>query len=270
MRMVGCVAIWAMALSMAGAAYAAEPTEGRGAPTNFILVGVGVAPDFLGSDHYVTLPYAAGFFFTPYADIAIIGPTARVDLLAPQTGRRFLAGPTFTYRFGRDGSESAAVDRLPDVDPSVEVGGFVGFRIGGLLDRRDGLTLNLDVAADVADGHGGYTLQPSVRYNARIGERIGASLGVSAVYASGSFMRSFFDVTPTGSVASGLAVFDADPGFYRIGANAGVTYDLTESFGLFGQAWVARLIGDAQDSPVVAREGDAFQVLGAAGLTYRF
>lgn len=248
---------------------APTPAPERG-PGNFVSLGAAVAPDYIGSDDFQVIPFAGFRYETGFAVIQSRGLSLEADILKPNYGGAFSAGPLVKYRFGRDDVESNAVDALPDVDASVEVGGFLSYAFSGVLNPFDSITFRVEGAADVADGHGGYVITPSVTYATPLSRRFFTFASVSADFGDEEFNDSYFSVTAAGSAASGLAQFDADSGLFRTGVAVGGTYMLTESWGLTGIASYSRLNNDAEDSPIVSVEGSADQFFGGGGLMYRF
>ena len=93
--------------------------------------------------------------------------------------------------------------------------------------------------------------------------------------AAASPVETYFSVTPAGSVASGLPVYNADGGWksWRLslfGAHT-LTGDLRHpGLSLFGVASYYRLKGDFSRSPIVSIAGDPNQYFAAIGLAYTF
>ncbi|MEM9723933.1 MAG: MipA/OmpV family protein [Pseudomonadota bacterium] len=258
-----------LALAGGGAAAVAQASDGTG-PQNFVALGVGFGPEYLGSEDGTVGPFFAGRYDAGPVIFESRGTSLAADLLGPRSGGAFSAGPLARYRFGRDDVDNAVVDRLADVDGAVELGLFASYAIRGLLDPADALAFRLEAAFDVSDGHDGAVVTPSVSYSAPITDRLRATVSVSADYGDDSFHEAFFGVDAAGSVASGLPGFDAEAGFYSAGVSFAANYAFTETWGVTGLISYSRLLGDAEDSPVVDLEGDANQVFGGLGVVYRF
>ncbi len=270
MKKLGWFGAALAALAM-GASAPAGAEEAAGPPLrNFVALGAGATPEYLGADSFRPIPFLAARYDAGFAVFALTGLSASVDFLGPQTGGALSAGPLARFNFGRDDVDDAAVDALPDVDPSIELGGFVAYRILGLAGRADSLSFRLDGVYDVADGHGGFIVTPSVGYSAPVTRRLRATLSVSASYGDESFSDAFFTVDAAGAAASGLDAFDAEAGFYKAGVSLSLNYALTREWGVTGVASYSRLIGDAADSSIVDDAGSANQFFFGGGIVYRF
>jgi hypothetical protein len=168
------------------------------------------------------------------------------------------AGPFLRYRFGRDDVEDALVDRLPDVDPAVELGAFLSLGTPVTIFGVEDPTLlsgRVALAQDVADGHGGLVGEISAGFTRPVTERFRLAGGVSATWSSEDYMEAYFGVTPAGSAASGLPVFSPGAALSFVGVNLAGTYSITESWSVSLIGGVGTLLGDAADSPVVADRG---------------
>lgn len=242
----------------------------RGAPPDFVALGVGITTDYLGSDDFQPIPFGGAKVSVPGADIYWRGLGLRADILSPATGGKFVGGIDGRFQFGRDDVDSAAVNALPEIDETFELGGFLGYRISGLVNPRDSITFGADALFDVGGAHDGFTIMPNVTYSTALSSRLRTNVSASAEYGSGNFMDTYFGITPEGASASGLDAFAADEGFYQLGTSVGFTYSLTRKWGVFGLVSYRRLIADAADSPIVAVEGSPNQFLGGLSLSYQF
>lgn len=110
--------------------------------------------------------------------------------------------------------------------------GYIAMNLPGPMDGRDAFTLRLIGTHDVAEGHGGYVLSPSLRYTAPVGARLRINATGFTTYASDAYVDSYFSITPAGAAASGLRAFDADDGFKDYGLTLSATYDLFEHWGV--------------------------------------
>src|SRR5262245_33649865 len=83
--------------------------------TNYAGIGLGVTPDYMGSDDYTfgVLP-AFRYEFGNHRNVELIGNYASVNLIDHDI---ISFGPAIRYRFGRDDDiEDEVVDDLPDID----------------------------------------------------------------------------------------------------------------------------------------------------------
>lgn len=236
---------------------------------DFIALGVGAAPEFIGSDDLEIVPFVAGTYETRFVDISIEGTSLRLDFLGPQTSRVLRAGPVFTFRGGRDDVDDPVIDRLEDVDDAAEIGGFIGFDLRDLALPGDEFFTRLEVTGDVSDSHNGFLITPSAGYGAPVLDALRASVDVSLNFGSREFNETFFSVSQRDAAASGLPTFEADAGLYGVTLGTGLAYAITDTWGVVGRVSYTRLSGDASDSPIVER-GSQNQVFVGAGVSYRF
>lgn len=225
-------------------------------------LGVGMAPDYQGSDDYKAAPmlmfkhdYDSGRF------VKLYGTNLKVNLLADKT---FSFGPVVNYRFGRDDVDNNRVDAMKDIDDSLELGAFASYRI-------DNLTLGLEFLADVSGEVDSKLLTATADYRFQVTDTLAITPGLYATYAGKEYLDTFFGVNPGNVGTSGLPYENiSSNGFKDVGAN--VTAHLTpwQNWGLMGVVSVSTLVGDAKDSPVVDDEGDATQWFAGVMATYRW
>ncbi len=88
---------------------------------------------------------------------------------------------------------------------------------------------------------------------------------------SEDYERYYFGVDGTQSRASGLPQHDADSGFQQVGLLGVFDYDLTNNWRLSFIGRYMRMVGDAEDSPLVDGDGgrgSANQWAGGAIVSY--
>jgi MipA family protein len=238
--------------------------------------GAGYVPDYEGSDDYQVIPAAfvrgrvSGFrFFTRatylYVDVVRQGG-GKVDAdLGPIAGVRLNR---------RKNVDDPVVDRLPELDAAIEVGGFAGITFHGLTNPYDALSFRVDVVKDVGSAHGSTIITPTVDFGTPLSRKLYVGASFSMDWAGGGYADYYFSVSPTAALASGLPVYDADGGLkqWRVGliANHSITGDLLHGLSIFGTGGYTRLTGDFADSPIVSLRGDSDQWFAAAGLAYTF
>jgi outer membrane protein len=233
---------------------------------NYVAVGLGVAPDYPGSDD---------FHF-------VAGPTGRVtfaneryvELVATQLSGNLInhpyyrLGPAINYRFGRDDVDDTVVDRMAEVDDSIEIGLTGGIEVTNGKNPRYRFRVAADFLHDVSGGHEGYVANLAARYWRPVGKPIDLGFGLGATYASGNFNSAFFDVTGADSGRSGLRVFDADGGLKDINALVALVFHFSPTWHLAAGFRYQRLLSDAADSPVVDQQGDPNQLITGIGVAY--
>ena len=266
LKKLGAAALLATAPVLSAAAQENRP-DGEGGLNGFIAGGIGIAPDYEGSDDYQAIPLVFTRFAYRGVGVEVEGFGGRVDV-SPFENIGF--GPAFNYRMGRDDVDDDQVDALEDVDDAFEIGGFLRFgQPIGLL-TADEAVARFDVLADVADGHSGVLATAGAAYTFRPIDDLGLTFGTSATWASEDYADAFFSVTPQGAAASGLAPFEAGSGIKDVGLNVAATYALTDRWGLVATGSTSFLVGDAADSPIVDDAGSSVQFFGGVALSYSF
>jgi outer membrane scaffolding protein for murein synthesis (MipA/OmpV family) len=243
-----------------------------------IGAGVGYVPTYEGSDDYRIIPAAIvrgevgrhGFFtrgLQAYFDLIPEAPGEKLDLSF---------GPVAAVRLNRTSSiKDARVRALGELDTAIEIGGFAGIaKTGVITSDYDTLSFRVAYLKDVADAHDSHIISPSLEYGTPLSRFSYVGLGVSAEWVGDGYASYYFDVTPAGSLASGLAPFQADGGFKSWSANIfgaqALSGDLIRGLSLFAVGSYTRLQGDFRRSPIVADAGSPNQWFGAIGLAYSF
>jgi len=109
-----------------------------------------------------------------------------------------------------------------------------------------------------------------VGYSVKISDPVHMVLMASTSYASGDYMSTYFGIDSRDSARSGLKTYNADPGFKDVGVGVLVNYSIWEHVGFRVIANYTRLVGDAEDSPIVDDRGSANQFFGGLMVTYTF
>jgi outer membrane protein len=98
------------------------------------------------------------------------------------------------------------------------------------------------------------------------------SIGPRLRLAESRFTRTYFDISALDAARSpyGIAPFASNGAYVAAGALASAEYRLTRRWSLLADAGYQRLLGDAADSPIVARLGSPNQFTGSLGVRLRF
>lgn len=243
-----------------------------------IGLGAGFAPTYEGSDDYRIIPggvvrgkVAGRSFFTR-------GLQLYVDAIPEAAGPGFHlgVGPVVGLRLNRtSGIKDPRVKALGKLDTAFEAGAFVSIgQTGVITSDYDNLSFRVTYLKDVGDAHDSHIISPSIEYGTPLSRQAYVGLSLSADFVGDGYADYYFDVSPAGSLASGLAPYDADGGFKSwslslAGAHA-LTGDLLGGLSLFAVGSYTRLRGDFADSPIVSTAGSAHQWFGAVGLSYSF
>jgi outer membrane scaffolding protein for murein synthesis (MipA/OmpV family) len=203
-----------------------------------------------------------------------------LDLIPEADNARigFNLGPAVRVRLdrrSRDGMKDDVVAALGKRDIGVEVGPTVGVSLNRVFHGYDSITLSSDFRWDIAGGHGGMVIAPSITYFTPLSRGAAMGLSVSAEHIDDDYADYYYSVTPAGSVASGLPTFAAKGGWKSVGATMFGVLDLdgdltNGGFALFGMGSYSRMQDDAARSPIVSIRGSADQWVGALGVGYTF
>jgi outer membrane protein len=180
-------------------------------------------------------------------------------------------GPVLSYTFGRDNEvENQKVKRMREIDAAISAGAFIRVPFFEVMDKTDELAFDLQATSDVSDTSDGSTFSFGPSYSFSPIENLRLGVSASATYATDDYNQTYFGVDADNAARSGLAVYKAEGGFKDVGLMLNANYALNESWGITGIAGYKQLIGDAADSPIVDKEGNAGQVVFGAGVSYSF
>ncbi|WP_420607080.1 MipA/OmpV family protein [Novosphingopyxis sp.] len=247
---------------------------------DFITIGagVGITPSYSGSDDYTFFPVPAAAGTLGGINFRPSGTGLAFDVIpdAEDAQFGFIAGPVARIRLDRTRRiVDDAVEQLGELDTAIELGGQVGVQYSGIITPFDTLSVTLDAVWDVAGAYNGRMIRPTVSFLTPVSRGTAIALSVNAEHVDDDFADYYYSSSPSGALASGLPVFQAEGGFQSVGANALFTYDLNGDltdggFAVFVLAGYSRLLGDAKHSPITSIRGSANQFLGGIGLGYTF
>lgn len=250
-----------VALALAGlflgeTAMAASPVSWK------VGAGAGARPDYEGSEDYEAVPI--GYLRATWERNAFLelagahgsggAPRLRANVVADDL---LQFGPLIQYRIGRGDVENDRVDALPNIDGTVELGGFFGF-------EEQGWEGAITFAQDVGDEHGGFVAELSAGYTADLADGLALRVLVATSYGSDGYMGTFFTVDSADAPAAGLDPYDADGGIRDFGTQWSLSWRLpgSQHWGIGAVLSYFRLLGDAADSPIVDDVGSPDQVFG--------
>lgn len=269
MRWIALAATCLVQVATASAAENATPAPQPGRGRDFVALGVGTRPDYQGSRDYRLSPFGYATYRVDDVRYTWQGLSLKADFLELRSAGKWVGGIASTYVPGRHDVENDAVDRLPDIAGTVEVGAFLGRRFGGVFNKSDAVSVSLGTAVDIGGVYSGYTLDLGLDYSTALSRRARAMVHLGTVYASDGFMDTQFGVDASGALASGLPAFEAKSGIYQVSASTGMNFQFTRRWGVYWQLAYTRLTADARDSPVVRRGGDPDQWRLGVALSYR-
>ena len=227
------------------------PTTFAGDVKTSLGLGVGMAPDYEGSDDSegVALPYARVSWGDNGNYVLLTGNNVRANLLS----EKWQLGPVLQFRKKRDSVDNDAVDNMKKIDATTEGGLFLAYKSGPWR-------VGVDAVADISDEHDGYLITLRGAYTADVAENFKLTTALSSTYADDDYMETYFQVDANNVGTSGLRLRDASSGIKDVGISFTGDYSVNKNWSVMGIASYTQLLDDAKDSPVVDDEGDDGQM----------
>jgi MipA family protein len=255
----------AAALLAALSAPSAASAQGMFSGDWTMTVGVQgqVLPQFEGSNSYRVRPMPI---------FAIRRTDSLSRFKAPDDGLRLGIIDVENVRIGAVGRlksrraerDSSALRGLGNVNYAVELGAFAeiwatqNFRLSGEL--RHGIGGHTGIVADLGID---YVVRPEAAWTLSAGPRM--------AWSNSAYMQTYFGVTPTQSLRSGMPVYNPGAGVRALGFVGSANYQMTPDWSLQAYARYDRLVGDARNSPIVRGSGgSANQFSAGVGVSYSF
>lgn len=228
-------------------------------------LGVGISPDYIGSDDYTGIPMLYGKMTCPEGNyyVELAGTTVRANLVNHD---HLVFGPLLNYRLGRDDAISIddnVVEKMDSVDDSFEVGAFLGVVINEWAFMAEAFK-------DVSDGHDGFLVTLSGKYVWDVSSSWDLILGGSTTWADNDYMDAFFDVDPSDHIMSGLHLYNAGSQWRDVSCDLGAVYRCDDEWSVRLSGGYTRLISDAKNSPVTDDRGDQNQFFAGIMAIYTF
>lgn len=230
-------------------------------------IGLGVVPDYEGSDDYTfgIAPFARFQFGDTERYIIVKAYEVQINLLDHPWLR---LGPSLNYRFGRDDVDDKVVDDMKDIDDTVEAGGFIGVEFIDQANPRKRFMASVDFLADLGSEHDGYSIYFNTKVWYPVSRMFDIGLGAGFSYADSDYMETYFGVDRSDSARSGLPMFDADSGIKDLRIYPMAIMHLSPNWHVGAGVQYRVMVGDADDSPVVDDRGSSSQWIAGIGLGY--
>lgn len=237
-------------------------------------------PDYEGSNDYRFVPAPLVIGSVGGFNFSVIGNRASVDLIPNRPGQTIdlQLGPVGVLNFDRSSLKNiddARVRALGKRSTALELGGYVGIgKTGVITSPYDKLSVSVSYRKGVSGAHSSGQWQPSVTYLTPLSRKAAAGLYGSATYAEQGYADTYFTITPSQNLASGLPVFNARKGWKDYAVGGFLTYALTgnllHGFKVVAGGSYTRELNDFSYSPITRIAGSKNQFLGAAGIAYTF
>jgi len=235
---------------------------------NAVGVGIGMMPDYQGSDDYMV--GGAPFFklSLPKTDYyaRLLATDLQVNIINHPV---FRFGPAINYRFGRnDDVDDDVVKHMKEIDGTVEAGAFVGIQLVDKDNPRNRFLSQIEFLGDVGGEYEGWNIGLSANYYFQVHKAVDLILGAGINYADENYMETYFGVDEVDAARTGLPEYTADSGFFMARVNAGAVMHLSYQWHISAGVQYRPLLSDASDSPVVDDRGDSNQWVYGIGVAY--
>ncbi|WP_274540595.1 MipA/OmpV family protein [Telmatospirillum siberiense] len=244
-------------------------TGAQGSDWNYTIGGGAmVAPNYEGSKHDTVRPMP--MLEASWRNAISLSTTEGLKVvMRPLPDKGFFVAGILGYWLGRqEGVDKHHGDTLRGLGNLS--GGAVGKLETGY--QFGPASFGLEVARDLGNDRDGTTLTPYASYKIYQSQSFRLSGKLSTTWADDNYMNNLFGITSVQSRNSlyHYTPYTAEAGMKDVKFGLMANYSITPSVSLFAMVDVARLLGDAADSPIVKTEGSKEQVSGGMGLTYRF
>ena len=235
-----------------------------------IGAGVGVVPDYEGSEDYTAVPvphFSAQWTSGRY--IKLDGNVLKANLLAND---RWSLGPVLQYRGERDDDvDNNKVAKMDKIDAAVEAGAFLGYKLAlfHVAPKYDSWDIGAQLVTDASGEHDGMLATARTGYTFK-NDRMSTRIGASVTYADDDYMDTYFSVSASDANRSGLKKYKAESGVKDVGLDLTLRLKMNENWAVRGVFAYIALLEDAKDSPLVDDEGDSGQFKGSVVVIYNF
>lgn len=240
------------------------PTKAKD-PTRFgfLVLGIGAAPYFKGTDKYTAIPFIAGSYRTGSTHITSRGLGADINLNANQ---RFAYGPIVHYRTKVKSSKaSGRASLLDDKKGAAELGAFVGYSLLRDAHGQDRLNLRLAGMHDVSNAHEGFLVSARAGYALVRSRPLSLGVNLKTTWADSNFQNTYYGVNADEAEQSGLAQFTPSSGFRDVTMGITANHQVNAKFGLMFHLSVSHFIGRSADSPIIEEASKTTAISGLAG-----
>lgn len=247
-----------------------------------VTIGVAGAylPDYDGSNDYRFVPAPAAIGSVKGFNFSVIGNRASIDLIPNRPGQTIdlQFGPVGVINFDRSSLKNiddVRVRALGKRSTTLELGGYVGIgKTGVITSPYDKVSVSVSYRKGVTGAHNSEIWQPSFTYLTPLSRKAAVGILASAQHVGQGYADTYFSITPTQSLASGLPTYAARSGWKNYSVGGFATYSLTgnllHGFKVVAGGTYSRELGDFSYSPIVRVAGTPNQWLGAVGVAYTF
>jgi outer membrane scaffolding protein for murein synthesis (MipA/OmpV family) len=233
----------------------------------YISAGPAFLPDYVGSKYYEVFPFVTGRanygnYYVRFEDAAL-----RLNVLDSDT---IHLGPLLGFQLSRGSVESDSVARMRHLDFGINDGGFIEYEHVA-KDPRSSERLTLMVADGNINQSSGWTVTVRggiTRPLAFINDGFIASVEADTAWGDQPFMQTYFGVSNSDALLSGLRSYRAQSGIQEVGAALSFDQFLSPKWGVGIRFHYMRLLNSAAHGPVTAIAGSRDQFFTALVLNY--
>jgi MipA family protein len=236
---------------------------------NAVGIGIGMLPDYQGSNDYMVggAPFAK--LTLPKTDYyaRLLVADLQVNVINHPV---FRFGPAINYRFGRSDVEDNVVDKMRDIDGTMEAGAFVGIQLVDKDNPRNRFLSQIEFLGDVGGEYEGWNISFSANYYFQVHKAVDLVIGGGLTYADDNYMKTYFGVDQEDSdrTHNVLPVYEPEAGFLMARVNLAAVMHLSYQWHIAAGVQYRPLLSDAADSPVVDDRGDSNQWVSGIGVAY--
>ncbi|MBC7940240.1 MAG: MipA/OmpV family protein [Chitinophagaceae bacterium] len=239
-----------------------DPQEGL----NMVSLGVGSAPDYMGSGNNKTaVAPLARYYFAGRRYAQILGPQISINVLNDDVWQ---FGPQLLVRLKRDSSvEDPVVAQMRPIDAAAEAGVFIAATWPLSADPRHRFGVRADIQGGENGAEGSLTASFFLPVSRAIVFNVSGGLG----YTNDKWARTYFGVQGSDiALYPGLngRAYTPSGGVFDGRINVGAIVHLSPSWHAGLGLRYQQLQGDYADSPIVAARGNRSQRIYGIALGY--
>ena len=229
-------------------------------PSGEVGAGVSYQPYDPSGSRYQTVPVP--YFDVDWGDFSLDTDDGLTWSALNSNG--WTAGPFINYLPGRNANGS--LRGLRYVSDMAQLAGFVQYSPADFWR----LYAQVGQAVGAAGGQGGVLGQVGGELGYPLGFGIIGSSQLSAHFADGRQMSTFFGVNASEAQASGISRYNASGGFQNVTLTQNFEFPLAHNWSLVASASWIRLVGSAADSSIVKEVGEVNQGSVQTAVSYKF
>ena len=223
-------------------------------------LGIGVAPVYEGSTHY--LPSPIPMLAISWRNTVSLGIDG-LSLYHKTGGFRYGAGLTYDPGRKEDGknifgmsSGDHRLEGLGDIKAAFGVKAFASYDVHP-FQQIPLVVLDASVTKLLGSSNDGVLVRGGLAMPFQLGQNWRLTPKVSTTWANNQYMEDYFGVTPEQAARSQFSTYKAKAGMKDASIGLNVKYSITKNWFVTGDGRVKKLLSDAASSPISATNIDA-------------